>query len=84
MKLADEKDRLLRVYIDVKRDRLYVSVTNTSGGSVRKRGGRYQSAKQGFHGLGLMRVDRLVDRYQGYVKRRDEQGAFTTELLLPI
>lgn len=84
LKLIKEEDRIIRVYIDIKRDQLYISVTNTYGGNVRKQNGRYLSRKGGNHGFGLMRVDRLVDKYGGYIKRRDEEGAFTTEIMLPI
>lgn len=84
LKLQNEEDRHLRVYIDIKRDQLYISVTNTSGGNVQKQNGRYLSGKGENHGFGLMRVDRLVDKYGGYIKRRDEEGAFSTEILLPI
>jgi sensor histidine kinase regulating citrate/malate metabolism len=84
LKLINEEDRHMRVYIDIKRDQLYISVTNTSGGNANKQNGRYLSGKAGNHGLGLMRVDRLVDKYGGYIKRRDEEGAFSTEILLPI
>jgi sensor histidine kinase regulating citrate/malate metabolism len=84
LKLINEEDRSLRVYIDIKRDQLYISVTNTSGGNIHKQSGSYLSLKGGNHGFGLMRVDRLVDKYGGYTKRRDEEGAFSTEILLPI
>lgn len=84
LKLINEKDRQMRVYIDIKREQLYISVTNTSNGSVNKQNGRYLSGKVGNHGFGLMRVDRLVDKYGGYIKRRDEEGAFSTEILLPL
>ncbi|MDR2374889.1 MAG: GHKL domain-containing protein [Treponema sp.] len=81
--LLSEHDRFIRVYIDVKRGHLYISVTNSSKGRAAKQNGRYVSAKGGFHGLGLLRVDRLVDKYGGYVKRRDEEGVFTSEIMLP-
>lgn len=84
IKLANEEGRHMRVYIDIKRDQLYISVTNTSGGNTHKQNGRYTSGKGENHGFGLMRVDRLVDKYGGYIKRRDEEGAFSTEILLPI
>lgn len=76
--------RNIRVYIDVKRDHLYISVTNTSGQRTLKRDGHYLSSKGGYHGFGLMRVDRLVEKYGGYMKRRDEEGAFSTEIMLPV
>lgn len=84
MKVGREDDRSIRVYIDVKRDHLYVSVTNTSGERAKKQDGRYMSSKGGYHGFGLMRVDRLIGKYGGYIKRRDEEGAFTTEVMLPV
>lgn len=84
LKLTNEEDRHMRVYIDIKRDQLYISVTNTSAGNAHKQDGRYLSSKGVNHGFGLMRVDRLIDKYGGYIKRRDEEGAFSTEILLPI
>ena len=35
------------------------------------------------HGLGLSRVDAAVKKYGGYVTRASEDGAFSTEILLP-
>jgi two-component system sensor histidine kinase AgrC len=86
MRGEDEVRRFIRVYIDVKADQLYISVTNaSSGGRAKKVQGRYVSSKEGKnHGFGLMRVDRIVDKYGGYMKCRDEEGAFTSEILLPL
>ncbi len=84
IKLTNEEDRHMRVYIDIKRDQLYISVTNTSDGNAHKQDGRYLSGKGANHGFGLVRIDRLVNKYGGYIKRRDEEGAFSTEILLPI
>jgi len=84
VKIKKADTRLIRVYIDVKRDHLYISATNTSGERVQEQDGRYVSTKGGYHGFGLMRVDRLVDKYGGYIKRRNEEGAFSTEIMLPV
>ncbi|MBR2163314.1 MAG: GHKL domain-containing protein, partial [Campylobacter sp.] len=35
------------------------------------------------HGFGLMRIDHTVEKLHGYVRRGSEDGAFTTEILLP-
>ena len=35
------------------------------------------------HGFGLVRIDTIVERYGGYLSRNSEDGAFTTEILLP-
>jgi two-component system sensor histidine kinase AgrC len=72
------------VYVDLKRDNLYLSVTNASGGKIRKQDGRYVSSKGKNYGFGLMRVDKIVEKYRGYVKQRDEDGAFTSEVMLPL
>ena len=84
MRIDDTTKRFIRVYMDLKRENLYLSVTNASGGNIRKQDGRYISGKGENHGFGLMRVDRIVDKYAGYIKRRDEDGVFTSEIMLPL
>lgn len=45
----------------------------------------YRSTKAGrAHGYGLMRIDRVVERYKGYIDRQDEENVFATEILLPL
>ena len=78
-------ERLIRVYMDMKGTQLYISFTNTSAsaklGKVR---GRFASTKHGAgHGFGLLSVDRIVEAAGGYLSRNSEDGAFTTEILLP-
>ena len=84
MRIGDETKRFIRVYVDLKRDNLYLSVTNSSGGKAHKQDGRYISGKGESHGFGLLRVDKIVEKYAGYMKRRDEDGAFTSEVMLPL
>lgn len=84
LRVDDPGERFIRLYADLKRDSLYLSVTNSSAGRPARRGGRYLTSKGRGHGLGLLRVDRVVGKYEGYVKRRDESGAFTSEILLPL
>lgn len=74
--------RFIRVYIGVKKERLYLSVTNTAPGVPEKRDGHFVSHKGATHGFGLLRVDRIVARSGGYLSRAAEEGAFTTEVLL--
>ena len=82
--LEDTSQRFIRVNMDLKKRNLYISVTNASGGSVQKIDGRYLSGKGTGHGFGLLRTDAIVDNYAGYIKRRDEEGVFTSEVLLPL
>lgn len=84
LRLEDAEQRFIRVYMDLKRDNLYLSVTNASGGTVRKRDGRYVTGKPGSHGFGLMRVDKIVNKYGGFINRNDEDGVFTSEVMLPL
>ena len=78
------EERLIRVYMDMKGSQLYISFTNfTAGKKMVKREGRFATTKGAGHGLGLMRIDSIVERLDGYVNRNSEDGAFTTELLLP-
>ena len=80
-----EKARLIRVYIDIKGPQLYISFTNfTAGKKRRKTGGLFRSTKGEGHGFGLVRMDAIVERLGGYLTRNSEDGAFTTEILLPI
>ena len=79
-----EKDRLIRVYIDMKGPQLYISFTNFTGvGKQEKLGGRFRTTKGEGHGFGLVRIDTIVERLGGYLSRNSEDGAFTTEILLP-
>ena len=79
-----EDQRLIRVYMDIKGSQLYLSFTNfTAGKKLPKAGGRFATTKGEGHGLGLSRIDTVVERLGGYLSRGSEDGAFTTEVLLP-
>jgi sensor histidine kinase regulating citrate/malate metabolism len=84
MRVDEISKRFIRVYTDLKRENLYISVTNSSGGGIKKQGGRYISGKGENHGFGLMRVDKIVDKYGGYIKQNNQDGAFTSEVMLPL
>ena len=79
-----QDQRLIRVYMDMKNTQLYISITNfTAEGKLRKAGGLFRSTKGEGHGFGLKRIDAIVARLDGYISRNSEEGAFTTEILLP-
>ena len=83
MQLSEEQ-RLIRVYMDMKNTQLYISFTNfTAGKKLPKIGGRFHSTKGEGRGLGLVRIDNIVERLDGYLSRNSEDGAFTTEILIP-
>lgn len=79
-----EDRRLIRVYMDMKGTQLYISFTNfTAGKKQPKVAGRFFSTKGKDRGFGLVRMDAIVERLSGYLSRNSEDGAFTTEILLP-
>lgn len=83
VKLPPEQ-RLIRVYMDMKGTQLYISFTNfTAGGKLSRVGNRFKTTKGEGHGFGLERIDTIVERLGGYLSRNSEDGAFTTEILLP-
>ena len=81
---AEEDQRFLRLYIGVLKQQLYLSISNATAETVRKIDAAYISAKRGNHGHGLRRIDRVVEKYGGYVNRQNEPGVFATEILLPL
>ena len=79
-----EDQRVIRVYMDIKNTQLYISFTNfTAGKKLKKEGKLFRSTKGEGHGFGLVRIDAIVERLDGYISRNSEDGAFTTEILLP-
>lgn len=84
MRIPEEKDRFIRIYVDIVKKQLYISVTNSMKGKGKKAGGRFVSDKQGTHGFGLIRIDGIVSKYHGYLNRQTENGVFATEVMLPL
>ena len=80
-----EEERLIHLSMDIKNTQLYMCLTNfTSVKKLKKQGGRYVTTKGEGHGFGLVRVDDIIERYGGYISRNSEDGAFTTEIMLPV
>ena len=75
----------IRVYIGMKGYHLYICVTNSVYGEIKKSGARFISTKdKPNHGFGLLRIDKICEKYGGYCKRNSEPGVFSTEILLPV
>lgn len=80
-----EKERFIRVYMDMKNTQLYISFTNlTATKKLKKYGKVYRTSKGDGHGFGLLRIDSIIERLDGYISRNSEDGAFTTEILIPM
>ena len=79
-----EGQRLIRVYMDMKGTQLYISFTNfTASKKMEKVGKVFKTSKGDGHGFGLVRIDAIIERLDGYLSRNSEDGAFTTEILIP-
>ncbi|MBQ7934448.1 MAG: GHKL domain-containing protein [Lachnospiraceae bacterium] len=81
---VEESKRFIRVYLGVFKGQLYISVTNATNATRRRKLYELITEKQGEHGLGLKRIDRIAASYDGYVNRKNEPGVFATEVLLPL
>jgi len=85
LRQPEEDRRYIRVFIGVLKVQLYISVTNSLCGHLKKSQKSYLSTKgsEG-HGFGLTRIDRIVEKYGGYKNRQNEDGVFVTEIMLPL
>lgn len=81
---AETAPRFIRIYIGLFKSQLYISVTNSTKEKKRRRLAELVTCKLGEHGFGLRRIDRLAERYDGYVNRKNEPGVFATEVMLPL
>ncbi len=78
----ESEDRFIRLYIAPMKDTLYISVTNTMTENPKP---SFLSLKRlNKQGYGLYRVDQAVEKYQGMVNRKWEEGVFATEVTLPL
>lgn len=77
------EERFLRLYMSVKGNMLYFSMLNSAGKKQVKRGGFFSSRKDGLHGFGLKRAESLIRQHGGWCKYNSEDGAFTSEFLVP-
>ena len=79
-----ENERVIRVYMDMKNTQLYISFTNfTAVKKQKKINNLFTTTKGSNHGLGLIQIDRIIKRLDGYLSRNSEDNAFTTEILIP-
>ncbi|MCR5756038.1 MAG: GHKL domain-containing protein [Acetatifactor sp.] len=79
-----EADRFIRLYIGIFKEQLYISVSNATNETVRKLDEEYITNKRGNHGHGLKRINKIVEKYEGYINRKNEAGVFVTEIMLPL
>lgn len=83
-KLEDSDKRFIRIYIGLLKQQLYISISNSVGGEIKKEGKIYFTTKNENHGFGLKRIDKIVSKYGGYINRQDETDVFATEIMISL
>lgn len=76
--------KFIRLYIGVLKKQLYISISNSTAEVVRKLDEEYITTKRGNHGHGLKRINNIINKYHGYINRKNEPGIFATEIMLPL
>ena len=76
--------KFIRIYIGLFKEQLYISVSNSTNAKHRRRLNELITSKLGEHGFGLRRIDKIAEKYDGFVNRKNEPGIFATEVMLPV
>ena len=76
-------ERFIRLYMSMKGKMLYFSMLNSAGEKRQKKGTLFTSRKDGVHGFGLRRAEAILNEHGGWCKYNSEDGAFTSEFLVP-
>lgn len=76
-------ERFIRIFISMKGTLLYFSMLNAAGAKKKKTGSLFATHKDGVHGFGLRRAEAILEEHGGWVKYNSEDGAFTSEFLVP-
>lgn len=75
--------RFLRLTLRMKGTMLYFYLLNSAGPKQKKLGSLFRTSKSGSHGFGLHRAEAILEKHGGWVKYNSEDGAFTSEFLVP-
>ena len=81
--LIEPEKRWIRIYMALNKQQLYISVQNAAKEILNFNERNYITSKRGQHGLGLLRVKLLVDKYEGYLNLQNEPGIFAAEVSMP-
>lgn len=83
LKIHEDK-RFIRIYSEIFGSQFYLSIQNSAQEELDFNQKNYISTKRGEHGLGMKRVQFLVDKYQGYLNLQNEPGIFASEITIPL
>lgn len=83
LEIADPDKRVLRIYVAIMQQQLYITVTNARS-DAQIILPEFASTKNDKRGLGIRRINALVAKFNGIINRQYEDGFFVTEVLLPL
>ena len=64
---------------------LFITISNSYNNELRRSGERYFTVKkEKYHGMGIIHVDSIVNKYRGHVLRSQKHGIFETHVMLPL
>lgn len=78
-----QERRFFRLSLRMKGKMLYGYLLNSAGKKKVKVGSLFGTDKAGVHGFGLHRAEAILKAHGGWVKYNSEEGAFTSEFLVP-
>ncbi|MBQ9610584.1 MAG: sensor histidine kinase, partial [Lachnospiraceae bacterium] len=83
-KETDDKKVTIRIFTDNDGSFNIVKITNHYKGELKKENGKYHTTKKekGLHGIGLKSVDKIAEKYGGYMESFVEDGIFTSVLTI--
>lgn len=75
--------KFIRLSVRMKGKLMYFYMLNSAGKKKEKAGLLFKTSKPGAHGFGLHRAESILRAHGGWVKYNSEDGAFTSEFLVP-
>lgn len=78
-----EGKKFIRISLHMKGKMLYFYMLNSAGAKKQKLGSLFKTSKGSAHGFGLHRTENVLNEHGGWVKYNSEDGAFTSEFLVP-
>lgn len=78
-----EGEKFIRISLHMKGKMLYFYMLNSAGAKKQKLGSLFKTSKGSAHGFGLHRAETVLNEHGGWVKYNSEDGAFTSEFLVP-
>ena len=78
-----EGKKFIRISLHMKGKMLYFYMLNSAGAKKQKLGSLFKTSKGSAHGFGLHRAENVLNEHGGWVKYNSEDGAFTSEFLVP-